>query len=353
MFSAHQVREEIASASMASVADGVGEPCQRVVLLPIGPIQSRDDRAAWRVDDLAHARRVIDATQAFAGRQDLPIDYDHQSECEGASAPAAGWIKPATLRADAAGISAEVVWTDPATARLKAREYRYLSPVFGFEKATRRVTRIKRAALTNTPALEELPAVAAQEKGPKTMFKTIAAALGLTEDADETAICAAITELKAAEPTEAPLKEVAAALGLKEDASAEEVTAAAKQAKSATPDPKRFVPKEGFDALSQRLETFETERRAAAVDQAVADGKLAPSMKQWGLDLHKSDETAFASYLDKAPRVIEGGRKVPANQPDADSLTNLSDEEKAACRQLGVAEDAFLKTKKANLQLAA
>lgn len=129
-----------------------------VHLMPIGRFTPRDGRAAWLNPSPAN---VVMASRAAA--IDLVIDYEHQTDNapdNGQPAPAAGWIKGLETRPD--GIWGKVEWTDKARAMIEAGEYRFLSPVFMFEKATREVQRILRAALTNNPALN-LKAIAKNE----------------------------------------------------------------------------------------------------------------------------------------------------------------------------------------------
>jgi len=49
-----------------------------------------------------------------------------------------------------------IQWTDKAKAMITAREYRYVSPVFNFDKDTGVVERILSVAITNNPALPYL-----------------------------------------------------------------------------------------------------------------------------------------------------------------------------------------------------
>jgi hypothetical protein len=75
--------------------------------------------------------------------------------------------------------------------RAQAEEYRFISPVFEFALPagtvagveTGRVVRIRRAALTNNPALRELPAIAASRRD---IARTFA---GVTLTDDQLAIC--------------------------------------------------------------------------------------------------------------------------------------------------------------------
>ncbi len=137
-----------------------GGASEWVMLMPAGELNARDGRR-WRLDD---ADKVIAETRRRNGGVDMVFDYEHQTqhaERNGQEAPAAGWIKE--LRARAGAIWARVEWTAHARERIKAREYRYVSPVFRHTRAGV-VTAIEHAALTNNPALD-LPALAKAHAG--------------------------------------------------------------------------------------------------------------------------------------------------------------------------------------------
>lgn len=89
---------------------------------------------------------------------DIVIDYEHQSLSKD-KAPAAGWIKELYVKDKKLYAKAE--WTKAAKEHIKAKEYRYLSPVFEFnaksEKTAELVgTRLHSVAITNKPFLDEL-----------------------------------------------------------------------------------------------------------------------------------------------------------------------------------------------------
>ena len=102
---------------------------------------------------------------------DMVIDYEHatlKSKNTGDPAPAAGWLKSAGFTyIEGVGLcSTDFEWLDKAKAHIEAKEYKYISPVFLYSK-TGDVTALINVALTNTPALDQLPeaklAAAAQE----------------------------------------------------------------------------------------------------------------------------------------------------------------------------------------------
>ncbi|TCS62578.1 phage protease [Varunaivibrio sulfuroxidans] len=297
-----------------------------IKLMPAGAIDAADGRK-WRVADPAAVAAASDAAI------DLVIDYEHQTDFSpknGQPAPAAGWIKRIEGRPD--GVWARVEWTDRARAHLAAKEYRYLSPTFEIDKKGD-VRRIIRAALTNNPAIHDLPALAgAQTKGPQVMppqvmdeehLKALAAALGLphaaSADADGPAIIAAATALAAANAQNVGvIAATAAALELEGDARPEDIAAAVAALKdgnvataTARPDPSQFVSVAAFREQSAALKALQddlAEKDAAgAVQKAMAAGKITPANKDWALALAKKDLASFKEFAGKAPVIVAPG----------------------------------------------
>ena len=103
-----------------------------VHILPLGNIEGRDGRTF----SLPDAGAVIEAFAANGA--DLPVDFEHQAvNAAGKTGPipAAGWIK--ALKATDEGVFAKIDWTDRARDMIAAKEYRYISPVIVYDKATR------------------------------------------------------------------------------------------------------------------------------------------------------------------------------------------------------------------------
>lgn len=345
-----------------------------VVLMRRGPLRARDGRR-WRLDDL---EAVIAATRARAGSTDLVVDYEHQSDRSqenGQPAPAAGWMPE--LRARGGALEARVEWTDRARAMLEAREYRYLSPWF-LHRPDGRVAAVVGAGLTNTPALD-LPALAREEEADMDeRFKRLLAALGLAEDADEAAVAAALARVEGgraaadalrglAEPlglaADAAPGDVAAAartaaasaqtsaqafgrvreaLGLAEDADADAVAAAAR-ARGAGADPGQHVPRSEFDRVAGELAAMRTEQdeaqASAAVDEAVAAGRVPPALRDWALSYARADLDGFKAYAKAAPAVAAPAG--PGRPPAQDPAAPLDAQELAVCRALGVDAESF------------
>ncbi len=134
-----------------SEADSSNQADQWIHLLPTGKFFANDGRGPFFVENAAE---IVAETMKRAGSKQIPVDYDHQIDHatkNGQPAPAAGWISKFESRDN--GIWGLVEWTDRARAYLSAKEYRYLSPVLNNNEKGE-VICIRRAALTNKPALE-------------------------------------------------------------------------------------------------------------------------------------------------------------------------------------------------------
>jgi hypothetical protein len=149
------------------------------------------DQGTFIFDDEA-AAFVLDA---FRGRgRDLVIDYEHQSVADPPiKAPAAGWMRLTVRNGELWAV--EVVWTSEARQEIEAGKYRYISPVFKFDKDTRQVGEVFNVGLTNNPSLHHLvPLVAASspfgrtnQSGGPIMLK--AKTLSWRRNADNTITC--------------------------------------------------------------------------------------------------------------------------------------------------------------------
>lgn len=330
---------EFAAASASLSADATPAPWVR--LLPNGTFTLRDGRGPFRAgDNAAELSQVIDRSLAYASNTELMMDYDHQSYFAvkpgvGGTAVASGWIKKLDARAD--GIWGRIEWTDAAAAKIKASEYRYISPLFTYDDAGN-INRLINAALVNVPAID-FTAIAASlltHKEPVPM-KTIAKFLGLAETSSEEAILAAMTSNQQSLAAAAGLaKDIAftsivagvtglvadrvklvTAAGLKLDATAEQVVAAMATIGAKAGD---TVPKASFDQLSAQfadlkksVETGSVERTVAA---AIEQGKVTPANKEWATAYCASDPKGFDTFVQNAPVLTEqqlGDKKTPAS----------------------------------------
>lgn len=337
------------------------EPPEWVHLMTPGQMLARDGREFL----LKNVSEVVQKSTSLS--KVLVIDYEHQtdhSEKNGQPAPAAGWIKELSVRSD--GIWGRVDWTAKAADMIRNREYRFLSPTFTHSKTKpHTVGVILRAALTNSPALELTALATTQDGDPDMEFrKALAKALGLSENATEDDVLKALaTSLERTTALEAIAKASREALKLAEDADEKAIAKAvddlnqsvATASASGEPDPAKYVPVEQVNALTKQVSDLQSginaDKASDAVEKAMNSGKVPPSMKEWATSYANKDLDGFIAYCEKQPVVFKEGSDVPKTLPAKDG--ELTADEKAICKAAGVSEEAFLATRKKELEASA
>ncbi len=344
---------EFAATCSALSLDG-GVPPKRIQLFAMGENRTNNGRPlkSFFIDDIAHATAIIADTKARLGGSDLMCDYDHQAPASaslGVRAPAAGWIKPETLTAQADGIWGDIEWTAKASAHITDKEYRYISPYFSF-KPDGRVSSIINVALVNVPNFD-LAAVASamthddttQEEDDIMDLKAIATALGLAATADLATVIAGISAMKGKADA---LTATASALGLTigDDVSVV-ATAAASALASSTPDPVKFVPVATVSELTAKMSGMQTQldgfgkQRRDDMIKAAGD-RLQPALKAHAEAI--TDETALASFLAGFPENGLGKTMVEQKRDADGKITVLTEDQRAVATALGVSEASYL-----------
>lgn len=315
-------------------------------LLPAGRFKAADGSGrpeglaeGWLVDDDVAAALIA---QAAARASDYAIDYDHQTlnaEKNGQPAPAAGWFKQLEWRPGDGLYAVGLRWTERAAQMLAAGEYRYLSPVFAYDKASGRVTALGPAALTNNPGLDgltdlspaALSALFPQEE--EMQMKELLKALGLAETATEAEALAALAALKSAHGTEL------AAL------------------KASAPDPAKYVAVATMTALQGELATANAELAAlkakdaqAEVDKVIADGlaagKLTPATEPHARKL-ATDLAALKGFIDAQPVIVKPGTtQTGGKKPEGAGTDQPTETDLAVMKALGLTAEQFALGKK-------
>ncbi|MCL2162346.1 MAG: phage protease [Betaproteobacteria bacterium] len=294
-------------------AEGDAVPTDAHLLHP-GPFRANDGRPrdvpAWMLDSAIAAAVVARASQKSG---DTLVDYEHQSlhaELNGQPVPAAGWFRDLEWR-DGKGLYAVGIrWTDRARELIAAREYRYISAVFGYSPQTGEVLEIVSVALTNTPALDGLDALVAARKNnsnpnPKENHM-----------ADEAREIAALTKERD---------------GLKTEVAALKTTV-------------ETLTSERDDARSKLADIEAKAAEAAlAVEKVERDSlleKVPPALKE---SVGNLSMAALREYVEKAEPL--GLLTKQADDKPAPTVAALTKEEAALCEKLGVSHEAFLKAK--------
>lgn len=350
-----------------------GSPDGWIMLFPFGTSQGRDGRGPYHLKDMA---AVIAASTADS--IDIAIDRDHQFDIlpPGSEKPAAGWIKQMQARAD--GIYGLPEWTPRAQQQLTDGEYRYISPVFFFDRQGV-VKKIIRASLVNDPNLE-MKAVAAADRLNQTqetepmdeLLKKLAELLGLGDDATEASVLEAIAALKGVDtavkeaveaPAEATADEVVEKLeehiNEEVEAKVEAELAARVQkalaAKGAGYDPSKFVPLKALEDVQKELASVSARLNEQDVDkevgEATAAGKILPTddQQKWAKAFAAKDMAGFKSWVKGAPTVVKPGSALAGKKQAVQQVT-LDDDQKALAASLGVSEADMIKELSAKQQ---
>jgi phage I-like protein len=315
-----------------------------VQLLPAGAFRASDgrpaDAAAW-VLDAATAQRLIE--QVAARKNPLPIDYEHQTvhaRSNGQPAPAAGWFSRLEWREGSGLWAVDVRWTERARQMIAAGEYRYLSPVFLYDRRTGAVTRLLHAALTNDPALDGMAAVAAaRQLDPSTDPLDTE-----TPDMELTTLVAACASALG-QSTLAPEQLAPAVAALK--AEADTARAAAEQAQAELKKEREALaalkastqPAEVMAQLKADLAALTAEVNARRIDDlvkpALADGRLLPAQEAWARELGATNLAALSKYLDTAQPIAALVSVQTAHTQPGQKAPQLTDEQAALCRIAG------------------
>lgn len=294
-------------------------------LIPAGSFTGKDGRGPFVLADPA---AVIAESRNYAGKQQIPIDYEHQIDNaaqNGMPAPAAGWITALQQRAD--GIWGRVSWTGKAAEHIANGEYRYISPVIT-HTASGEIVCLLRAALTNSPNLDSLTALftANPQSKPETLamdqlLARLRKALGLPDTANEDAIFAAIEQLATAQ-------------------------------NAASPDLAKYVPIGEFERVVQHVNSLNAgvSRQNAEfhVDLQIRNGNMPTYLKDWGISLCCMNKPAFDAFITRTKglfNTLTAETVLPKAKFGATAQGALSDDEKAVCLRMGLTADEFAKSK--------
>lgn len=356
----------------------------RVQLLPAGEFRARDGRPhdvpAWRMDAAIAQRLIADLN---ARNTDVVIDYEHQtlySALNGQAAPAAGWLKNVEWIEGKGLFATDARWTARARQMIDAEEYRYISPVFKYD-STGAPVRLLHVALTNDPAVDGMDdlqtRVAAKfsidddpEDSAVNLLEQIRKALGLDDQADESAVTTAVAALKTGHDNlqgelvktlgldeKADTKTIANAVAaLKADNTAKDESIAA--LKTGEPDPAKYVPVNVVEELKTEVAALKSAQVDSQVDdlvtEALTDGRLLPAQEEWARKLGKSDIAALKQYIDTAqPIAALNNRQTQGKQFDKDGNVTLTEDQIAICKSLGIDQEEYKKQLKAEAEAAA
>jgi phage I-like protein len=305
----------------AGLADG-SDPWMHLV--PAGRFVGADGRGPYVLKD---AGAVIAAS--MAGGKVL-LDECHSTDLaapKGLPAPARGWIVEMQARPD--GIWGRVELNATGKSLMAEQAYRGVSPAMMVTKSSpAEVRAIARASLTNDP---NLPLHTLHHKADTmSLPASLLARLGLTADADEAAIAAAIgTSLDQVETHSKTIATLAAAAGAKADAKPDELVVHIHQVvktAEAAGDSTKLA--ETVVTLQSQLDTLRADnartRAVAYVDGAIRDGKPIKALRDHYITRHAKDPAAVETEINALASVHSGGID-PARRQAANPTADVTD----------------------------
>lgn len=296
-------------------------PTGEVQLFPVGKFRSTDgrpdDAPHWYIDAELASAVIAD----FSSRKNKTvIDYEHQTLMaakNGMPAPAAAWISALTWRDD--GLYAtDAEWTERAASMITSGEYKYISPVFIYDKRTGAVKKLLHAALTNNPALDGMDAVAAsqfaqlinqsdEESLSMNLLEQLRWMLNLAVTATEEEVVAelqkAIDQIKTVSADAAASESFSIAGLIKSQA--DQIAALSLSVNN--PDPAKFVAVSAMKALHDEVAALRAEKTDREVNEvvqaALTSGKILPAQEDWARQHGKENLASLKKYLETAQPV--------------------------------------------------
>ena len=346
---------------------------ERVMVMPDGYFKSHDGRPfdvpanAWLLDQAAF--ELLKST-ASTRTNDYHFDYEHQTlhaEENGKPAPASGWFNPSDLEyVPGEGLFAlNVRWTPSARAHLKNDEYRFISPVFHYDKQTGRPTKLRHFALTNDPAVDGMDKVAVLKSAltntktnpdngdtPMNAAQKLLSLLGVTvdgdnvTDADYTQATTALTALKTkADEADTLTTQLS---------NANDAVAALKANSPTEVNLAKYVPVEIYNALHTEMvalkSTSDNQTVEQEINKAKQDGRVITSEEEYLTSLgNQQGIAALKAVLDARSPIASLTAQQTINAPkpeqNKDGLAALTADEKYAADQLGLSHTAYAKAK--------
>ncbi|MHB0874563.1 MAG: phage protease [Anaerolineae bacterium] len=275
----------------------------------------------------------------------LAVDYNHES-----GGKAAGWIAGLETRAGGAELWASVEWTEEAAMGIATKAYQFTSAEFAFayqdkESGEDRGPTLLGMAITNRPFVEGMTPLSLSEQSGRAVIAALPAeqrpralaALGLSEPNP--------SRRRTMEP-----KEILAILGLSEGTDPlAAVRTLSETSKAVTTE---------RDTLRVQLTETTTERDALKLKLAEAnrdaliarfegEGKLTPAMRDgWAKAMALKDPDGLVKLMETMPKVVDLKEHGSAGSADAGTV-QLTEEDRAIAKQLGLTEADVLKSKQA------
>lgn len=325
---------------LAAGTEGYPEGCNAHIF-PDGAFRSDDGRPrsmeGVEVDDWQMNAEIAAHLIAALESSGKPIlyDYEHNSLYTG-DTRAAGWIVKLVYAAGR-GLFGRVEWTPTGAREIADKDYRYSSPLFGFDPITGAVTCLLSVALTNNPALGDLGAV-------DLVRRAALAALPIGALAAQFSIPAGGSPGNPPGESDMTPEQLAALTAERDGLKSNLATLTAERDGLKTQVAALTTERDGLVAeKAQAALAAEQAEHTTLLTAALSGDKprLMPAQKSWA---EKLSLAALKEYLEAtAPLPLTAQQSAP---PAGDGSHGLSQEELAMCSKMGVTAEQFVATKK-------
>ena len=301
---------------------------QPQVIIPAGTFNASNGslkgKGPWTLND-ADGTALVDKANSGI---DIVVDYEHQTLMtaqNGQPAPAAGWLLAGGFvwHPDIGVVATNIRWTTDAADMIQEGEYRFLSPVFSYNKDGVPIA-LMSVAITNTPALTTLQelAIAATNRGFSMPDSQTTIAPDVVQPAPVQVIqsppvaAPAVTATASPHPMIAALTNQVTMLGA-DNAQLREANA----------------------TLQRQLTDA---AKNSVITAALSTGRLMPGMETWAMSMSMDDLTNYvtnAKPIAALTRTQTGG--VPP-KTDPTKTADLNEDEIAICKQLNISHDRYI-----------
>lgn len=298
-------------------ADGeIDSDVSKILLAPFGNV--RVTKGGKQIEYTFSEADADACIEEFTERgKEVVIDFEHKT-LSGEEAPAAGWISEIFKTTD--GMFAKVAsWTDKAKGYLKNREYRYFSPVFTLSRTGKSFRSVHSVALTNHPAMHNIPALVADDTASEQKHKD-------TKNMENTILSklAELAGIVAFSDTPENIQSLFEAMEKIIASQAELV----KECDSLNEKIKSMVPVEEKKALEEKLALTDAE---STVDAFIRDGKMSPAQRESGIKLALTDSGSFKAFYTASKSIIPKTPEVKTDEVKTEAFSDLTKEIAANC----------------------
>ncbi len=304
------------------------------------------------IDDETLKRIAVAARESM---EEIPVDYEHVSMKYGefgksgkpvksAEAVLAGFLYPDSFSIERIGLYGDIEFTDEAAELIRAKTFRFLSPVFIYDPRLTKngelhIESLISLGLTDKPNIAKMPELLNQihkEERMKELLEKLKTELSIPVETEDSAVLEHAIEAFQAMSND--LKKLKEAFGIDPEASVEDATLVAVNS---------FAPTaEEWNAMKEEIAALKQKEVSSKVHNAVANGKILPIQREWAMNYAAGDPQGFEKFLTNSRSVVSFGEVVGKNFGGQTEKAPLDPEQERVNALLGIDRELFDKYNK-------